>query len=75
VLILHAALAPAGVYAGTLTISGLIECGDIYRAMTADANVFGGATARALNPDELANTTWQLYQDRTDAEAIVSTFS
>jgi NAD(P)-dependent dehydrogenase (short-subunit alcohol dehydrogenase family) len=72
---LHAALAPAGVYAGTLTIGGLIERGDIYRAMTADPNVFGGATAGTLNPDELANTMWQLYQDRTEAEGIVSTFT
>jgi hypothetical protein len=47
---LHAALAPTGVYAGTLTIGGLIERGDIYRAMTADPNVFGGATAGTLNP-------------------------
>jgi len=43
--------------------------------MTADPNVFGGATAGTLNPDELANTALQLYQERTDAEAIVSTFS
>jgi hypothetical protein len=66
---------PTGVYAGTLTIGGLIERGDIYRAMTADPNVFGGATAGTLNPDELAKTAWQLYKDRTDAEAIVSTFT
>jgi hypothetical protein len=72
---LHAALAPDGVYAGTLTIGGLIERGDVYRAMTADPNVFGGATAGTLNPDELANTAWRLYQDRSDAEAIVSTFA
>jgi NAD(P)-dependent dehydrogenase (short-subunit alcohol dehydrogenase family) len=71
---LHAALAPTGVYAGTLTIGGLIERGDIHRAMTADPNMFGGATASTLNPDELADTAWRLYQERTDAEAVVSTF-
>jgi hypothetical protein len=30
---LHAALAPRGVYAGTITIGGLIDRGDIHTAM------------------------------------------
>jgi hypothetical protein len=30
---LHAALAPAGIYAGTIAIGGLIERGDIHEAM------------------------------------------
>jgi NAD(P)-dependent dehydrogenase (short-subunit alcohol dehydrogenase family) len=31
-LTLHAALAPEGIYAGTITVGGLIERGDIHRA-------------------------------------------
>jgi hypothetical protein len=30
---LHPALAPAGIYAGTIAIGGLIERGDIHEAM------------------------------------------
>jgi short-subunit dehydrogenase len=70
---LHAALAPAGVYAGTLTIGGLIERGDIHRLMLENPNLFGGAAASTLNPDELADTLWRMYRDRTESEAVVNT--
>lgn len=70
-LTLHAALAPAGIYAGTLTIGGLIERGDIHRAM-ADSEQFAGIAIHTLNPDDLAERVWQLYTDRTDAEAVVN---
>jgi hypothetical protein len=70
---LSAALAPAGVYAGTITIGGLIERGDIHRAMQANPDLFGGAAVETLNPDELADTVWRLYADRQDAEAVVNT--
>jgi NAD(P)-dependent dehydrogenase (short-subunit alcohol dehydrogenase family) len=71
-LTLHAALAPAGIYAGTITIGGLIERGDIHRALTADPNAFGGVTAGTLDPDELAETVWQLYLDGTEPEAVIN---
>ncbi|OLP03475.1 short-chain dehydrogenase [Mycolicibacterium porcinum] len=68
---LHAALAPAGIYAGTLTVGGLIERGDIHRAM-ADSGQFAGSEIRTLNPDDLAEQIWRLYTDRSAAEAVVN---
>lgn len=68
---LNAALAPAGVYAGTITIGGLIERGDIHTAMQQDP-AFGELGVGTLNPDELAETVWRLYSERTDAEAVVT---
>lgn len=63
---LHAALAPAGIYAGTLTIGGLIERGDIHRAMA------GNAELPTIDPDELADLAWGLYRDGTEAEAVIN---
>jgi hypothetical protein len=68
---LHAALAPAGVYAGTITIGGLIERGDIHRAMQQNP-AFDELGVGTLNPDELAETVWRLYTERTNAEAVVN---
>ncbi|MDT5334924.1 MAG: hypothetical protein QOD90_429 [Mycobacterium sp.] len=70
-LTLHAALAKDGVYAGTLTIGGLIERGDIHRTMLEHPDAFGNITASTLSPDALADTLWQLFRDRTDPEAVV----
>jgi NAD(P)-dependent dehydrogenase (short-subunit alcohol dehydrogenase family) len=69
---LHAALEPAGVYAGTVTIGGLIERGDIHQAMQANPDLFGGAAVATLNPDDLADTVWRLYSERKNAEAVVN---
>lgn len=71
-LTLHAALAPEGIYAGTLTVGGLIENSDIHRTVTADGAQFGHITANTLDPDELADTLWRLYRDRTEAEAVIN---
>jgi NAD(P)-dependent dehydrogenase (short-subunit alcohol dehydrogenase family) len=68
---LHAALAPAGVYAGTITIGGLIERGDIHGAMQQNP-IFEELGVETLNPDELAETVWRLYTERTNAEAVVN---
>jgi NAD(P)-dependent dehydrogenase (short-subunit alcohol dehydrogenase family) len=68
---LNAALAPAGVYAGTITIGGLIERGDIHTAMRQNP-AFGELGVGTLNPDDLAETVWRLYSERTDAEAVVT---
>jgi hypothetical protein len=54
-------------------LGGLIERGDIHRAMQANPDLFGGAAVETLNPDELADTVWRLYADRQDAEAVVNT--
>ncbi|OBB26582.1 short-chain dehydrogenase [Mycolicibacterium peregrinum] len=66
---LHAALRPVGVYAGTITIGGLIERGDIHRAMA------GNAELPTINPDELAEQAWGLYRDGTEAEAVINLLS
>ena len=71
-LTLHAALAPIGVYAGTLTIGGLIERGDIHRALSDNPDLFGNLSASTLNPDELADLLWTLFRGRTDPEAVVN---
>jgi len=68
---LHAALAPLGIYAGTITIGGLIERGDIHQAMLENPDMLG-VSLPTLNPDELAETMWRLYSERTEAEAVVS---
>jgi short-subunit dehydrogenase len=67
---LHAALAGRGIYAGTLTIGGLIERGDIHRFVAANPDMFGGTEARTLDPDELADAAWELYVKRDRAEAV-----
>jgi NADP-dependent 3-hydroxy acid dehydrogenase YdfG len=68
---LHAALAPAGIYAGTITIGGLIERGDIHEAMQQNP-AFDELGVSTLNPDDLAETVWQLYTERDRAEAVVN---
>ncbi|GIE97644.1 SDR family NAD(P)-dependent oxidoreductase [Paractinoplanes rishiriensis] len=60
---LHAALAEQGVYAGTLTIGGLIERGDIHRFV-------GAAAVHTLNPDDIAETAWEMYAKRERAETV-----
>jgi hypothetical protein len=35
-------------------------------------NSFGNLTAATLNPDELAETVWRLYTERTKAEAVIN---
>ena len=66
VLTLHAALRETGVYAGALTIGGLIERGDVHREFTSQDAWF---TPGTLNPDDIAGTAWSLYTDRKEAEA------
>lgn len=68
---LHAALAPAGIYAGTITIGGAIDRSDIHTAMRHDPS-FAELSVATLNPDDLAETVWRLYSERTDAEAVVN---
>jgi NADP-dependent 3-hydroxy acid dehydrogenase YdfG len=68
---LHAALQPKGIYAGTMTIGGLIGRSDISTAMQANPDLLG-AEIPTLNPDDLAETVWRLYSERTEAEAVVT---
>lgn len=69
-LTLHAALADEGVYAGTLTIGGLIERGDIHAMMTADPATSIAAQDHTLDPDAIAETAWEMYRTRDRAETV-----
>lgn len=69
-LTLHAAVADRGVYAGTLTIGGLVERGDIHRTATA-----AGLTSNTLDPDAIADAAWDLYTRRHRPEATFNTLS
>jgi NAD(P)-dependent dehydrogenase (short-subunit alcohol dehydrogenase family) len=66
VLALHASLAPLGVYAGAVTIGGLIERGDIHAMVTASGMDIPAGT---LDPDAIAEEAWNLYAKRDRAEA------
>jgi NADP-dependent 3-hydroxy acid dehydrogenase YdfG len=66
VLTLNAALRETGVYAGALTIGGLIERGDIHRVFTEQDPGFAVGT---LDPDDIAEKAWSLHAARDEAEA------
>lgn len=65
-------LAPMGVYSGTRTIGGLIERGDIHRAVLDHPDMLADMAPATLNPDDLADTLWRMYTNRTDPEVIVN---
>ncbi|GAA3689365.1 SDR family NAD(P)-dependent oxidoreductase [Nonomuraea antimicrobica] len=69
---LHAALAGTGVYAGTLTIGGLIERGDIHALVTSQPGRYGDVAHATLNPDDLAEGAWELYTKREHPERTFS---
>ncbi len=69
-LTLHAGLADQGVYAGALTIGGLIERGDIHAFVRSNQDRFGDVGS--LDPDAIAETAWRLYAERDRAEATFS---
>ncbi|WP_327115113.1 SDR family NAD(P)-dependent oxidoreductase [Nocardia sp. NBC_01730] len=73
-LTLNAALAERNVYAGTLTIGGLVERGDIHAMVTADPARFGSPEGHTLDPDRLADTAWDMYRDRDHAEEVFDAF-
>ena len=68
---MYAALQPNGIYAGTITIGGLIGRSDISTAMQANPDLLG-VEVPTLNPDDLAEIVWKLYSERTEAEAVVN---
>lgn len=75
VLTLNAGLAEHGVYAGTLTIGGLIERGDIHGAISADPGQLGDMAATTLDPDDIAEAAWQMYAKRDRAETVFDVIS
>lgn len=74
VLTLNAGLADTGVYAGNLIVGGLIERGDIHQLVVSQPDQFGGVPPTTLNPDDIADTAWDLYAKRDRAEAVFSVF-
>ncbi|MFC4052372.1 SDR family NAD(P)-dependent oxidoreductase [Actinomadura syzygii] len=74
-LTLNAALADQGVYAGTLTIGGLIERGDIHRMVASQLDRLDGMAVGTLNPDTLADAAWTLYAKREAPEAVFNAFT
>ncbi|WP_194909412.1 hypothetical protein [Catenulispora rubra] len=74
-LTLNAGLADTGVYAGTLTIGGLIERGDIHGYVLAHPENFGDVPPATLNPDDIAGTAWEMYAARDRGEEVFSVLS
>jgi NADP-dependent 3-hydroxy acid dehydrogenase YdfG len=70
---LNAALAEKGVYAGTLTIGGVVERGDIHQTVKSMPEQFGSLAGHTLNPDDVAETAWQMFVERDRAEEVFST--
>ncbi len=69
---LNAALADKGVYAGTLTIGGVVERGDIHKVVEARPEQFGSLAGHTLDPDDIAETAWQMFVKRDRAEEVFS---
>ncbi len=73
-LTLNAGLAEKGIYAGTLTIGGLIERGDIHQLVKSRPEQYGDVGAWTLDPDEIADTAWRMYTERDRPEVTFSAF-
>lgn len=73
---LHAALADQGIYVGTLEVGALIDRS--VPAQLIDAGDFPGisdpAALERLNPDDLADTYWDMYTKRDRFEVTAGSF-
>lgn len=69
-LTLNVALAPEGIYAGTLTIGGVVARGDIHRHIAAHPDLYGDLAARTLDPDAIADEAWTMTTRRTHPETV-----
>ncbi|MGW2329331.1 SDR family NAD(P)-dependent oxidoreductase [Streptomyces sp. NPDC001700] len=67
---LNAALAERGIYAGVLVIGGAVERGDIYRMVASQPERFGEVKNMSLDPDDIADTAWDLFSGRDRPEAV-----
>ncbi|WP_394619807.1 SDR family NAD(P)-dependent oxidoreductase [Lentzea sp. JNUCC 0626] len=68
---LHGEIATAGVHAGVVTLAALIKHSESYNAITPTqlAEITGGTTGlTVLDPDDLAETYWQLHTTRAQLE-------
>lgn len=69
-LTLHEALREEGVYAGTLTIGGAVERGDIHQHVLTHPETFGDIGEHTLDPDEIADQAWRMFSDRESPEHV-----
>lgn len=67
---LHAGLADRDVYAGTLTIGGLIERGDIHHMITSRPGGLGDMAVPSLNPTPSPTPPGTSTRDGTPPEAV-----
>ncbi|UFS58183.1 SDR family NAD(P)-dependent oxidoreductase [Subtercola endophyticus] len=70
---LHGELAPLGIYAGTLTVTAMIERSEGHSAATSGEfaiHLPEGQTLPVVSPDDLADQYWELYTNRNRAEQI-----
>jgi short-subunit dehydrogenase len=70
---LHGELAPLGIYAGTLTVTAMIERSEGHTAATIGEFAIElpeGSSLPVVDPDDLAEQYWQLFINRDRAEAI-----
>ncbi|GGK99774.1 SDR family NAD(P)-dependent oxidoreductase [Nocardia jinanensis] len=67
---LHTAVADDGLYAGTLTIGGVVERGDIHALISADAARYGSLAGHTLDPDRIADIAWEMLRTRDQAEKV-----
>ena len=75
-LTLNAGVAERGVYAGTLTIGGLVERGDIHQlVLSMNPGEFATDGAKTLNPDDLADAAWDMFVKRDRAETVFNTLT
>jgi len=69
---LNAALADKGAYAGTLTIGGVVERGDVHRMVRSRPEQFGDLAGHTLDPDDIAEVAWRMFVERDRAEEVFS---
>jgi NADP-dependent 3-hydroxy acid dehydrogenase YdfG len=74
VVTLNAGLTGTGVYAGALTVGGLVARGDIHEFVVSHPEQFGDVPPRTLDPDDIAETAWRMHTDRDRAEEVFTVF-
>jgi NADP-dependent 3-hydroxy acid dehydrogenase YdfG len=74
VVTLNTGLTGTGVYAGALTIGGLVARGDIHQFVVSRPEEFGDLPPKTLDPDDIAETAWRMYTERERAEEVFSVF-
>ncbi|GAA1691815.1 SDR family NAD(P)-dependent oxidoreductase [Fodinicola feengrottensis] len=71
---LNAAVADKGVYVGVIHVGGLIDRSDASKIFEKHAPADIGPVPR-VNPDELAETAWEMHANRDTFERIVGSYA